>query len=137
MTINQKLVLRFLILWIVNSLLLVILSTVFATNVVLGTLNLPKPTASVLVGLILTLLVYSVPWIAKKTQVKLKDDNVTALAYFVVNAIGLWVIKRFADFTGLGLSSILFVLICALVVSIVEVGVDKYSSVYLKKFQKK
>ena len=109
MTINQKLVLRFLILWIVNSLLLVILSTVFATNVVLGTLNLPKPTASVLVGLILTLLVYSVPWIAKKTQVKLKDDNVTALAYFVITVIGLWVIKRSAEFTGLGLSSILFV----------------------------
>ena len=137
MTINQKLVLRFLILWIVNSLLLVILSTVFATNVVLGTLNLPKPTASVLVGLILTLLVYSVPWIAKKTQVKLKEDNITVLVYFVVNAIGLWVIKRFADFTGLGISSILFVLICAAVVSIVEVGVDKSSNVYLKKFQKK
>ena len=104
---------------------------------VLGTLNLPKPAASVLVGLILTLLVYSVPWIAKKTQVKLKDDNITVLVYFVVNAIGLWVIKRFADFTGLGLSSILFVIICAVIVSIVEVGVDKSSSVYLNKFQNK
>lgn len=134
---DQKRVLRFLILWIVNSLLLIILSTVFATNVVLGTFNLPKPAASVLVGVILTLLVYSVPWIAKKTQVKLKDDNITALVYFFVNAIGLWVIKRFADFTGLGLSNILFVLITAAIVSIVEVGVDKYSNIYLKKFQKK
>ncbi|OGD98621.1 hypothetical protein A3A49_02130 [Candidatus Curtissbacteria bacterium RIFCSPLOWO2_01_FULL_38_11b] len=133
---DQKWVLRFLILWIANSLLLVILSSIFAGDVVLGNINLPKPAASVLVGLILTLFVYAVPQVAKNMQIKLKDDNSTALAYFVVNAIGLWVLKRLADFTGIGISSILFVIICASIVSLVEVGVDKYTNIYLKKFQK-
>ncbi len=133
---EQKTLIKFLILWIANSLVLVILSAVFKSNIVLGNANLTKPAASVLVGLILSIFVYLVPMIAKKMELKLKDNKMLALAYFIVNAVGLWIVKRLADFTGLGISSVLFVLIIAVIAALVQVGVDKYTALYLTNLKK-
>ncbi len=69
-------------------------------------------------------------------ELKLKDEKVTALAYFIADAIVLWIIKRFADITGLGISSILFVAVLAIFAAIVQVAVDKYSVKFLKKLDK-
>lgn len=119
--------------WIANTILLLVLSAIFTSNIVLGNAAITKPMASVLSGLILSILIYFVPIIAKKVDLKLKDENMIVIAYFVVDFIALWIIKRFADFTGLGISSILFVFVLAVVAALIQMGVDKYSMRLLKK----
>jgi len=133
---DQKTLIKFLGSWITNSLLLAIFSAIFSSNIVLGNASLAKSAASVIAGFILTIVIYFVPQIAKKMELKLKDEKVTALAYFIADAIVLWIIKRFADITGLGISSILFVAVLAIFAAIVQVAVDKYSVKFLKKLDK-
>jgi len=130
---DQEKLIKFLILWTVNTLLLLIFAALFANDIVLGNAVMTKPMASVLVGLILTILISLVPKVAKKYDVKIKDEKIQTSVYFFVDLVSIWILKRLADFTGLGISNILWVLILAIIVALVQVGVEKYSTQLLKK----
>jgi len=51
--------------------------------------------------------------------------NIWPAIFFVANAVIIWVIKRLAIVTALGISNILWVLVLALVVTLAELGVTK------------
>lgn len=129
---DQNKLIKFLLLWIANSLLLLIFATLFVNDIVLGNAIITKPMSSVLVGLILTLLISLVPQASKKLDLKMKDGKILTSAYFVVDLVSIWIIKRFADITGFGVSNILWVVILAIFAALMQVGVEKYSSKFLK-----
>ncbi|OGE01017.1 hypothetical protein A3J17_03440 [Candidatus Curtissbacteria bacterium RIFCSPLOWO2_02_FULL_40_11] len=132
---DQKNLIKFLGFWIVNAILLSIFSSLYARDVALGNASVAKPAAATVNSLILAIVVYFVPDLIKKLDLKLKisDEKVLLVGYFLADFVALWVLKRLADFTGLGIGSILHVLVIAVVLSLVQVGVKRYSSKLLKK----
>ena len=132
---DQKSLIKLLGFWITNIILLSIFSSLYAGNVVVGNAAISRPVAMILNALILAIAVYLVPSIVKKLDLKIKisDEKILAIDYFVVNLVVLWVLKRLADITGLGISSILNVLIVAIVLALIQVGVQKYLSKTIKK----
>ena len=132
---DQKNLIKLLGFWISNTILLSIFSALYVGGVVLGNASISKPVATIINALILAIVVYLVPSIVKKLDLKIKisDEKILAIDYFVVNLVVLWVLKRLADITGLGISSILNVLIVAIVLALIQVGVQKYLSKTIKK----
>jgi len=132
---DQKNLIKLLGFWISNTIVLSIFSALYVGGVVLGNASISKPVATIINALILAIVVYLVPSIVKKLDLKIKisDEKILAIDYFVVNLVVLWVLKRLADITGLGISSILNVLIVAIVLALIQVGVQKYLSKTIKK----
>ena len=122
---DQKKVVNFLSFWVANTVVLLLGSVVLKSNVVLGNDKLSGPLAAVISGFILTLLIYLVPLVVKRSGYKIKDQNIWVAAYFIANVAIIWIIKRLAIITAFGISSIFWVLVVALVVTLVELGVAK------------
>ncbi|HSX18632.1 MAG TPA: hypothetical protein VLE91_00700 [Candidatus Saccharimonadales bacterium] len=128
--INQKKIVEFLAFWVANTVALLVLSLIFKNNVVLGNAKVSMPMAAVVCGFILTLVgavvdpivrksgfVEGLATVFKSAGMKMKDEAIWGILYLVVNIIAVWVIKKFALVLGLGVSSILFTLIVAIVVT--------------------
>ena len=137
---------NFLIFWILLALLLLVVSAIFAKDIVLGNTNMTRPMAAVFVGLLLAALFYLVPSFLVKVGLrknltstldigglKLKGESAWFVVFFVINTIAIWVIKRFANATGLGVSNIPFVLILAVLVTAVEKIVSRSADEWVKK----
>ena len=122
---DQKKAVNFLSFWVANSVVLLLAAAVLGNNVVLGNNNLSGPLAAVISGFILTLLIYLVPLAVERSGYKIKNENIWPAIFFVANAVIIWVIKRLAIVTALGISNILWVLVLALVVTLAELGVTK------------
>jgi len=122
---DQKKVVNFLSFWVANTVVLLLGAVVLRNNVVLGNDKLSAPLAAIISGLILTGLIYLVPEVVKRSGYKLKDQNIWVAAYFAANVVIIWIIKRLAIITALGISSIYWVLVLAIVVTLVELGVAK------------
>lgn len=136
---NQKMLVSFLGFWVANAVAFLVLSMILPGNVVLGNDKITAPMAAVLSGLILTIIQFLVQPALEKSGfleslrsssgdsrivgLRIKNQNVWPAIYLVVNFIGIWVIKRLAQVTGLGISSFLFVLIAAIVVTAAGWGV--------------
>lgn len=132
---DQKNLIKLLGFWVTNTILLSIFSSLYVGNVVLGNASISRPVATILNALILAIVVYLVPSVVKKLDLKIKisDEKILAIDYFVVNFVVLWILKRLADITGLGISSILNVLIVAIVLALIQVAVQKYLVKMFKK----
>ena len=122
---DQKKVVNFLSFWVANTVVLLLGAVVLRNNVVLGNDKLSVPLAAIISGLILTGLIYLVPEVVKRSGYKIKDQNIWVAAYFIANVAIIWIIKRLAIITAFGISSIFWVLVVALVVTLVELGVAK------------
>lgn len=122
---DQGKVIKFLIYWIVNSAILIFTSAIFVNNVVLGNDKLPGSLAGVLSGLILTGLYYFIPVGVRKIDYKVKDENHLTIILFVASVVVIWIIKRLAIITGLGISNNLFVLLVAVFVTFGIWGTNK------------
>ncbi len=132
---DQKNLIKLLGFWVTNTILLSIFSSLYVGNVVLGNASISRPVATILNALILAIIIYLVPSITKKLDLKIKisDEKILAIDYFLVNFVVLWILKRLADITGLGISSILNVLIVAIVLALIQVAVQKYLVKMFKK----
>ena len=128
----QNKIVQFLSFWVGNTIVLLVLSTILSGNVVLGNERIAKPIAGILAGFILTLVNVAIPIAAGKSGYKIKKENIWAAIYFVAYTIVIWIIKRLADFTGLGISSVLFVLIVAVLLTLTQWGVYKVTESLLK-----
>lgn len=126
---NQKKLVNILSFWVANSVTILISAAVLKGNVVLGNDKVSPSLASVIAGLILTLIVTFTPQFVEKSGFKIKDDKLWALIFLAVNFVGLWIIKRLAILTGLGISSILWVLILAVALTLVQWGVAQATGV--------
>lgn len=119
---NQKLI-SFFSLWIANSLVFLVASLVLVGNVVLGNDKVSTPMAAVIAGFVLTTLMLVVEPAVKKSGYKVTNQNIWGLIYLVYNVGALWILKRFALVLGLGISSLVWVAVIGVVLTLVQWGV--------------
>ena len=131
---EQKKAISFLTVWVSITLTALILLVLLGSNFVLGNMSITKPVAGLIFGLVIALVFFAANPIASKLDIKVKDERIWAGIYFVANAFVIWIVKRLATFTGIGVSNIIFVLVIAAVVTVAERLADKYSK---KMFAKK
>lgn len=110
---NAQVSFTFFLLWLVNALVIGLANVVFPNNIVLGTMSLSYYMALLLSSGVLA-------WSASLmmpifTEIEIRKQMVMAphhwmIGYLVINVISLWVLARFAEAIGLGISSWVFVL---------------------------
>lgn len=130
---NQKRLVNLLAFWVANSVALLVLAMILPGNVVLGNDKITAPMAALLAGLILTVVQSMVPSAAEKSGLAIKNQNRWPAIYLAVNFVIIWIIKRLAEVTGVGISSILFVLVAAAIVTVAGWGVGQLTGAMAKK----
>ena len=95
----------FLLYWFLNSLLLYLLGLIFPSEVVLGNFRLLPFEASIYAGFWLTFFVWTMWDFVAIRKVTLEPFLLRFLFFFFVNSLGIWIIARYAKYTGLGLTS--------------------------------
>lgn len=115
---DLKKLISFLAYWVSNAVVLVIAAAIFKGNVVLGNKDISGPFAAVVVGLIISVLGYFIEPLVAKSKIKqnlkslnLKEENLNGIIYFVSNVAFVWILKWFASFLGLGISSVIYVVL--------------------------
>lgn len=116
----------FLVFWLVNSLLLYFAPLILVGMIVTGNARLAPFLASIISGFILTTAIAVTQPVFGWLKIELKDEWQWALVYFFVNVLGLWVIARYADLTGVGLASAWVAVIFGAVANIVQWLAWKY-----------
>ena len=121
---DQKKAVSFLTFWVVNTVVLLLANAVFGGNVAVGNQSISTGLSAIFAGLVLTALIPLAPKAVEKSGYKIKK-NVWPGIFLGLNVVTLWILKRLAIVTGLGISSILWVIILAIVITFVELAVAK------------
>lgn len=129
---DQKKLVEILAFWVVNTAVLLVSSFIFSGNVVLGNDKLSMPMAAVLSGLIITAVGYLVQPAVARSGYKVKNENVWGGIYFVANAAVVWVVKRFALVLGLGVASIFYVILVAVLLTAAQWAVARATGAMAK-----
>lgn len=127
------LVWSYIALFIVNTVVIFLASVIFPLYVVLGTFNLSTSWSLIHSMTLLALAnVFVIPFVREYEHRagKMFTNNQWMAVYFVINFIGIWLIARFADQVGFGISSWLVAAVLALVLNIVQaivmMGLEKF-----------
>ena len=132
---EQDRIIKFLVYWIVVSIVINLSGSVFGSYIHLGNTFLQGSVAAVITGLILTILYYRIPTMVKRLKFKVEKENQWIMIFFVSNAIAIWIFQALAFITGLVISGILFVLTMAAFVTFGQLISDKiWSSFENDKF---
>lgn len=116
----------FLAFWLTNSILLYFFPFVFTGMVVVGNARLAPFLAGIISGFLLTVADALTQPVFEKLGVKLKDEWQWALAYLFVNVLGVWVLARYADLTGVGVASAWVAVLLGVILNLVQWGVWKF-----------
>ncbi len=124
----------FLIYWVINSLLLYIATLAFPGNFVLGTYRYSVLAAAVISGFVWTLFL----WITKPVQIrfKIKGELKKSIFFFGVSFVSLWLMARFAPYTGFGVTSFVYLLGLAAVAEAVHGGIHWLIDIKLRLSKK-
>lgn len=122
---DQKKAVSFLTFWVVNTVVLLIVNAIFGGNIVVGNQSISTGLSAIFAGLVLTALIPLAPKAVEQTGFKIKNQNVWPAIFLSLNIVTLWILKRLAVVTGLGIASILWVIILAIVITFVELAVTK------------
>jgi uncharacterized membrane protein YvlD (DUF360 family) len=111
----------FVIFWIVNSFLLYLSTLAFPGNLILGTYRHSVLEAAVLSGFLWALLL----WLSKPISIrlKIKGELKKSLFFFGINFVSLWLIARFAPYSGFGVASFIYLLGLAAVAEVMHAGI--------------
>lgn len=119
--------------WVVDSVVLLLLSVVLSKQIVLGNSTMAGAMSAVICAFIITLVLYFAPFVAKRMDLKFKDERIFIILYVVLLIPFIWIIKKLSLITGMGLSNNLIILVVAFVISVVYFYISKYSVKYLNK----
>jgi hypothetical protein len=124
----------FLIFWVIDSLLLFLSTLAFPESFVLGTAKHTLLVAAILSGFLWTLLL----WLSKPVsiKIKIKGELNKSLFFFGVNFIGLWLVARFAPYTGFGVVSFVYLLGLAAVAEVIHAGIHWLVDIKLRLSKK-
>ncbi|OGY19595.1 MAG: hypothetical protein A2900_00590 [Candidatus Chisholmbacteria bacterium RIFCSPLOWO2_01_FULL_50_28] len=117
------LVITFFLLFVVNGLVLLLSNSLFPRQVVLGTQFITKGWAIIHSMVALALLgTFAIPLVREyeKSRGKMFTSREWMVAYLVLNFVGVWVVARFADQLGFGISSWMVALVLAAVLDVVQ-----------------
>jgi|GEM_PF-779409 len=95
----------------------------FPSQIVLGTLNIPRLWAILLSGSALTLFtILLMPFLTEwenRRGTLLSPAEMTGV-YFFINGVGIWLVTRKSEFFGLGVSNWLVVVLLAVVLDLIQ-----------------
>lgn len=115
-TTNRQMAVGFFVQLVINSLVIWIANMLFSDHVVLGTAYFSLGWAifhsMLLLSLIGTLAIPLFEWKQEMTKKALTNKD-WMLGYFAINFVAVWVISRFSEQFGLGVSSWIVVLLLA------------------------
>jgi len=117
---------KFLVYWLINSLLLYLANMLMPRSVAIGNSIFFKYQAIVFSGFVWSLIIWFTPVFAKELEIAMKDKTTMMLTYLAVNFATLWFIARFSFFTGVGLANYWIVLIIAVAANFVQYMTWKY-----------
>ena len=121
---DQKKAVSFLTFWVVNTVVLLIANAIFGGNIAVGNQSISTGLSAIFAGLILTALIPLAPIAVEKSGYRIKK-NIWPGIFLGLNIVTLWILKRLAVVTGVGISSILWVIILAIIITFVELAVAK------------
>lgn len=121
---------QFILMWLVNVIIFNIVGLLMPGVFVFGNNLLDPMQASVVSGLILTLVSWLVDPFARLLEWDMKPMANMMFAYFLGNVVTLWFIARYSLLTGMGVSSVLWVVILSIFTFIGQYAV---ASVGMKK----
>ena len=106
--------------WVVNSFLLYLASRVLPESYALGTWKFTQFEAAIYAGFWLTFFVWSMWDFILTKGLKLTDGLSTILYFWGVNSLGIWLVARFSQITGFGISAFYWALYLGLVTDLVQ-----------------
>src|SRR3990167_8827252 len=114
---DQKKAVSFLTFWVVNTVVILIANAIFGGNVAVGNQSISTGLSAIFAGLVLTALIPLAPKAVEQTGFKIKNQNVWPVIFLSLNIVVLWILKRLAMITGLGICSILWELTLVVVIT--------------------
>ncbi|MEN8252886.1 MAG: hypothetical protein ABFQ62_00700 [Patescibacteria group bacterium] len=131
----KQLLTMFVSFFLVQSAIVYLASMLFADQVVLGT-HLYSPLQGLLQSMfVLTLIMVGampvIELVLKRYKIKFQDKH-WLLLYFVINTVAIWVVARFAEQLGFGISSWLVAVILGLIFGVDQALIVKKISSKLK-----
>ena len=126
----MKFYLRFLIVWLLNSVIIILANRTFGTNYVLGNAVMPPMVAGIFTGFLLTVLTKSFKPLLAKIGIAKKSRGSMFLTYWIINSVVIWALARLSVITGFGISAFYWAFALGLVTSLgqwlVRQGFKKY-----------
>lgn len=110
----MKAYIRYTIVWLINTALILGANSLFPQNYVLGNAVIPPVYAALFTGFLLTVLCRAAKPVATKLKAQEKGRYVMFLIYFGVNTISIWVLARVSFLTGFGISAFYFAIFLGL-----------------------
>ncbi len=117
---------QFVAFWVVNSALLFFAPFVLVGMVESGNVRLSSLLASVISGFILAVADALVMPVFDWFKIKIKDEWQWAFVFLFINVLGIWVIARYADLTGIGVSNGWIALLLGAVINLAQWGTWKF-----------
>ena len=121
----MKKYLSFLCFWLVGSLFLYLATFFYPANFELGNFWLSPLAAMFWAGFWMTVLVWAAKLVLTRLNLKLKGKAEMFLFYWLCNSAAIWIIARFASFTGFGISRYYWAIGLGLVIKIAQWGLWK------------
>lgn len=101
----MKKYLPFLSIWLVNAVLIYLVSLVLPAYYVLGTHVISELPGAVLSGFLVTLFCWAAKPIVASLKVKLEGRVKMVFFYWTCNTIAIWLVARFSIYTGFGIAA--------------------------------
>lgn len=117
---NIKFLIRFAVIWALNSTLIFLANSYYPSDFVLGNSVLSPINAGIFSGFLLTVFCRLVKPLVRKFGFEVKGRYKMFAFYWLVNSVGIWLIARIAPFSGLGITAFYWAFALGFVASLVQ-----------------
>ncbi|OGF99228.1 hypothetical protein A2Y99_04590 [Candidatus Gottesmanbacteria bacterium RBG_13_37_7] len=104
--------------FLVNIIILLIISLLFPSNLIFGNAQLSSLAALMLNGLLFTLAFLAIDPLYRNFNLKITSDIAWIFVYGIENILITWVFARLAKLTGLGISSYFIALFTGVILTV-------------------
>lgn len=116
----------FLLFWLINSAFFYFAPFIFTGFIVSGNVRLTAFLASIISGFLLTIADAGVQPLSEALKMKLKEDWQWTLSFLLVNVLGIWLIARYADLTGIGISNAWMAVLMGAILTLFQWLIEKF-----------
>ena len=106
--------------WILNSTLILLASVILPKNFELGSSTIPVSLAHFWSGAWLTFVVWMSKPILTRLGVKLQGSFQLFVYYWFTNSVVIWILARFAEYSGFGISKFYWAVILGFIVNLAQ-----------------
>lgn len=116
----MKVYVRYIIIWAINTVLILFANSYFPSNYVLGNAVVPPLYAAIFSGLLLTFFDRAAKPVIQKLLVNEKGRYIMFGIYWFTNFVGIWLIARFSFLSGFGISKFTYAITLAFVANLAQ-----------------